>query len=74
MADIMNPPQNQPQYAASEATTDRDDAQVKADNELAERLSRIIEDGPSIFLAVFHFIRTDRSYRQPTSVSSPSSR
>ena len=47
MADIMNPPQNQPQYAASEATTDRDDAQVKADNELAERLSRIIEDGPS---------------------------
>lgn len=48
MADIMNPQQEQqPRYAASDASTERDEAQVKADNELAERLSRIIEDGPS---------------------------
>ena len=52
MADILNPEQNQPQrdYAASEATTERDEEQIKVDNELAERLSRIIEDGPSSLL------------------------
>ncbi|KZV66680.1 hypothetical protein PENSPDRAFT_82214 [Peniophora sp. CONT] len=59
MADILNPEQNQPQYAASEASTERDDEQVKADNELAERLSRIIEDANKRVIPIVKMIRTN---------------
>ena len=51
MADIMNPQTQEQQpfgqgaqrtYADSEATDDRDEEQIRRDNELAERLSIII--------------------------------
>ncbi|VDC01723.1 unnamed protein product [Peniophora sp. CBMAI 1063] len=58
MADIMNPQQEQqPHYAASEASTERDEAQVKADNELAERLSRIIEDANKRVIPIIKMLR-----------------
>ena len=70
MADIMNPQQEQQpfqdaqrDYADSEATDARDEEQIKADNELAERLSIIIEDANKRVIPIINMLRNVRSHR-----------
>ncbi|VDC05301.1 unnamed protein product [Peniophora sp. CBMAI 1063] len=67
MADIMNPQSGQEQqpfgqgaqrqYADSEATDDRDEETIRKDNELAERLSIIIEDANKRVVPLTRMIR-----------------
>ena len=69
MADIMNPQSQEQQpfqdatrgYADSEATDDRDEETIRKDNELAERLSIIIEDANKRVIPIVNMIRSVRS-------------
>ena len=69
MADIMDPQSQEQQpfqdatrgYADSEATDDRDEETIRKDNELAERLSIIIEDANKRVIPIVNMIRSVRS-------------
>ena len=71
MADIMNPTSQEQQpfqdtqrgYADSEATDDRDEETIRKDNELAERLSIIIEDANKRVVPLIKMIRNVRRDR-----------
>ena len=78
MADIMNP-QSQEQpfqdtqrgYADSEATDARDEEQIRKDNELAERLSIIIEDANKRVLPIVGMLRNVHRFSFPTRYERP---